>query len=92
MFESPASWRDFTSIFIKIMEFNKAQADEKAQHTFEYVSILKRFVMHPSVIELARIPLRGATQLSDARWRFETTSRTFLKNSGSEFRARRPAN
>jgi hypothetical protein len=37
---------------------NKAQADEKAQHTWEYVSILKR----------------SATQLSDARWGFETTS------------------
>jgi hypothetical protein len=31
---------------------SKAQADEKAQHTEEYVSILKR----------------SATQLSDARW------------------------
>jgi hypothetical protein len=37
---------------------SKAQADEKAQHTREYVSILKR----------------SATQLSDARWGFETTS------------------
>jgi hypothetical protein len=37
---------------------SKAQADEKAQHTCEYVSILKR----------------SATQLSDARWCFETTS------------------
>jgi hypothetical protein len=36
---------------------SKAQADEKAQHTFKYVSILKR----------------SATQLSDARWGFETT-------------------
>jgi predicted RNA-binding Zn ribbon-like protein len=53
---------------------SKAQADEKAQHTCEYVSILKRSVMHPSVIELMRIPLRGATQLSDTRWGFETTS------------------
>ena len=53
---------------------SKAQADEKAQHTAKYVSILKRSVMHLSVIELARIPLRGATQLSDARWGFETTS------------------
>jgi hypothetical protein len=33
------------------MEFNKAQADEKAQHTFKYVSILKS----------------AATQLSGAR-------------------------
>jgi hypothetical protein len=38
---------------------SKAQADEKAQHTFKYVSILKR----------------SATQLSDARWGFETTSK-----------------
>jgi hypothetical protein len=37
---------------------SKAQADEKAQHTFKYVSILKR----------------SATQLSDARWGFEATS------------------
>jgi len=36
----------------------KAQADEKAQHTWEYVSILKR----------------RATQLSDIRWGFDTTS------------------
>jgi hypothetical protein len=53
---------------------SKAQADEKAQHTWEYVSILKRLVMHLSVIELAQIPLRGATQLSDIRWGFDTTS------------------
>jgi hypothetical protein len=38
---------------------SKAQADEKAQHTFKYVSILKRL----------------ATQLSDARWDFETASK-----------------
>jgi hypothetical protein len=31
----------------------KAQADEKAQHTLKYVSILKRSVMDLSVIELA---------------------------------------
>jgi hypothetical protein len=37
---------------------SKAQADEKAQHTWEYVSILKRL----------------ATQLSDIRWGFQTTS------------------
>jgi hypothetical protein len=41
---------------------SKAQADEKAQHTFKYVSILKRF----------------ATQLSDVRWGFETTSNHLL--------------
>jgi hypothetical protein len=29
MFESPANWRDFTSIFIKIMEFNKRGAVKK---------------------------------------------------------------
>jgi hypothetical protein len=40
---------------------SKAQADEKAQHTWKYVSILKR----------------SATQLSDARWGFETTSTIF---------------
>jgi hypothetical protein len=56
---------------------SKAQADEKAQHTWEYVSILKRLVMHLSVIELAQIPLRGATQLSDIRWGFEDTSNLF---------------
>jgi hypothetical protein len=38
---------------------SKAQADEKAQHTWKCVSILKRL----------------ATQLSDARWGFETTTR-----------------
>jgi hypothetical protein len=38
---------------------SKAQADEKAQHTFKYVSILKR----------------SATQLSGIRWDFETTSK-----------------
>jgi hypothetical protein len=37
---------------------SKAQADEKAQHTWEYVSILKR----------------PATQLPDDRWGFETIS------------------
>jgi hypothetical protein len=37
----------------------KAQADEKAQHTRQYVSILKRF----------------ATQPLGLRWGFETTSR-----------------
>jgi len=37
---------------------SKAQADAKAQHTFEYVSILKR----------------PATQLSGDRWDFKTTS------------------
>jgi hypothetical protein len=42
----------------QIMFESKAQADEKAQHTYEYVSILKR----------------RATQLSDIRWGFETTS------------------
>jgi hypothetical protein len=40
---------------------SKAQADEKAQHTFEYVSILKR----------------SATQLSDDSWGFENTSNRF---------------
>jgi len=42
----------------QIMFQSKAQADEKAQHTLEYVSILKR----------------PATQLSDIRWGFDTTS------------------
>jgi hypothetical protein len=42
----------------QIMFESKAQADEKAQHTLKYVSILKR----------------SATQLSDIRWDFETTS------------------
>ena len=55
---------------------SKAQADKSrvSQHTFKYVSILKRSVMLFSLIELARIPLCGATQLSDARWGFETIS------------------
>jgi hypothetical protein len=43
----------------QIMFESKAQADEKAQHTWEYVSILKRL----------------ATQLSDIKWGFETTSK-----------------
>jgi hypothetical protein len=38
---------------------SKAHADEKAQHTCQYVSILKRL----------------ATQLLGLRWDFETTSR-----------------
>jgi hypothetical protein len=42
---------------------SKAQADEKAQHTFKYVSILKR----------------SATQLSDMRCGFEFTSTMHLK-------------
>ena len=42
----------------QIMFESKAQADEKAQHTLKYVSILKR----------------SATQLTDIRWGFETTS------------------
>jgi hypothetical protein len=43
----------------QIMFESKTQADEKAQHTFEDVSILKRL----------------ATQLSDIRWVFVSTSR-----------------
>jgi hypothetical protein len=39
---------------------SKTQADENAQHKYEYVSTLKR----------------SATQLSDARWVFKTTSKT----------------
>jgi len=46
----------------------KAQADEKAQHTWEYVSILKR----------------SATQLSDARWGFETTSIEIKDNTSPQ--------
>jgi hypothetical protein len=38
---------------------SKVQGDEKAQHTCEYVSILKRLAM----------------QLSGIRWGFETTSK-----------------
>ena len=45
----------------------KAQADEKAQHTREYVSILKR----------------SATQISDARWDFEPTSTEYLLPTAS---------
>jgi hypothetical protein len=43
---------------------SKAQADEKAQHTLEYVSILKR----------------SATQLSDAIWGFEITSNDIISD------------
>jgi hypothetical protein len=39
-----------------------------------YVSIYRRPVMHHSVIGMARIPLRGATQPLGLRWGFETTS------------------
>jgi hypothetical protein len=54
---------------------SKAQADEKAQHTEEYMSILKR----------------SATQLSDARWGFETTSKLMPMNmSPSIFLRARP--
>jgi hypothetical protein len=42
---------------------SKAQADEKAQHTCEYVSILKR----------------TATQVSDIRWGFENTSKQLIE-------------
>jgi hypothetical protein len=56
-FESPAIWRDFASGLL-IKGAQQAQTDEKAQHTCEYVSILKR----------------SATRLSDARWCFETAS------------------
>jgi hypothetical protein len=38
---------------------NKAQADEKAQHTYEYVSILKRSVLHLILKNQMRIPLAG---------------------------------
>ena len=48
----------------QIMFESKAQGDEKAQHTREYVSILKR----------------PATQLSDARWGFKTTSNRSQRN------------
>jgi len=51
----------------QIMFESKAQADEKAQHTFEYVSILKR----------------PATQLSGIRWGFETTSKLLIHPSHS---------
>jgi hypothetical protein len=40
---------------------SKAQSDEKAQHTRQYVSILKRV----------------ATQLLGLRWGFDTTSKLF---------------
>ena len=65
---------------------SKAQADEKAQHTWEYVSILKRSVMRLSVIELEQIPLSGATQLSDAKWCFETISTLSNSNFAVTFR------
>jgi len=56
---SPSHFRICLEVVSKpqIMFESKAQADEKAQHTFEYVSILKRL----------------ATQLSDIRWGFEAT-------------------
>jgi hypothetical protein len=53
----------------------KAQADRESAAYIEYVSIYRRSVMHLNVIELARIPLRGATQPVGLRWGFETTSR-----------------
>jgi hypothetical protein len=37
--------------------------------------------MHLNVIELARIPLRGATQPLGLRWGFETTSRQIKAES-----------
>jgi hypothetical protein len=42
----------------QIASKNKARSDEKAQHTWAYVSILKK----------------TATPLLDVRWGFETTS------------------
>ena len=51
----------------RIRSESKAQADEKAQHTREYVSILKRL----------------ATQLSGLRWGFEMTSRKLKSASHS---------
>jgi hypothetical protein len=44
---------------------SKAQADEKAQHTRKYVSILKRF----------------ATRLLGLRWGFETTSSLMIASA-----------
>jgi hypothetical protein len=60
---------------------SKAQADEKAQHTSKYVSILKGSVMLLNVIKSARIPLSGATQLSDIRRGFEVTSNKHSANA-----------
>jgi hypothetical protein len=54
----------------------KTQADRESrcsQHTYGYVGIYRRPVMHHSVIGMARIPLRGATQPLGLRWGFETT-------------------
>jgi len=47
----------------QIMFESKAQAGEKAQHTLERVSVLKR----------------SATQLSNIRWGFETTSNHYYR-------------
>ena len=54
----------------------KAQPDRESavRHTFWRMSIYRRPVMHPSAIELARIPLRGVTQPLGLRWGFVTTS------------------
>jgi len=49
----------------QIMFESKAQTDGKAQHTSEYVSIMKRL----------------ATQLSDIRWGFETTAMRYAISS-----------
>jgi len=52
---------------MKIMAFNKAQADEKAQPRLRRDElILKRSVMHLGVAQWARIPLRGATAAIEA--------------------------
>jgi hypothetical protein len=59
-FASPKSFR--SGLKPQIIFESKAQADEKAQHTYEYVSILKRL----------------ATQLSDIRWGFKPLLRFFL--------------
>ncbi len=40
--KNPSRQRDFTSVFMKIKEFNKAKVDAKAQQPFEYVSFLSR--------------------------------------------------
>jgi hypothetical protein len=76
----PSHKKIYLEVFSKLLiRFKgKAQADRESrcsQHTFGYVSIYRRPVMHHSVIGMARIPLRGATQLLGLRWGFETTDR-----------------
>ncbi len=60
---------------------SKAQTDEKAQHTRQYVSILKRPATssprQAQGLSLSKAAEPFATQLLGLRWGFETTSMSF---------------